>query len=535
MRRALPVFLVSLSGCLSLPPPRADASGPDGGAPPERAPIRVLSLAAFDRNGAEWPLEGIPTRPRLRLTLSEPPWREPDEPLPVWLFAGEADDALAADLADDPLRIATQERAVPVELSTEGAVVELSPTDRLARGAALALGVGAWLRAGSSGLRLGEPFVAALRASADPEAGARATDSWPPDGAASVPPSIPELVVRFDGPVRGVREGLVLLEEDGGEVPAAARPAACEEHGWADGECAVLAPARPLAPSAMHRLVVREAVLDATGAPVGPWSARFTTAPDDDGEPPALLPLPCALDEVAIDAGCVLADDARVTLRVQASEPVRLVLSIAGRTLLSVAPRGSAALGAGGLPPDTALAAILRAEDLGGNVVEFPLALRTTEPLATLSIVEVRADPLGAEPRQEYVEILNYGSAPLDLEGVSIADRPDSMGDVLARGHRLAPGQRALLVADGFDPEDPADVPVPPGVPLVRIGASLATGGLTNAGEALFLRDAALRRLSASPALSAGPGACIVRVGADPRRGAPEDFSTGPCTPGLPP
>lgn len=533
MRHAA-LLALSLTACLTVPP-RRDAAVEDAGrdAAPPPTPPRVLELAVLDRRGAAWPLDGVPTSPVLRVTLSDDPLAPPP---PIWLFATEDLDDLGADLAAEPLRVATRARVVPAALEGAGADWWLTPEGRLARSEALAVGVGGWLRAASSGLRMGAPFVAALRVSDDPLAGASVTDSWPPDGASAVPPAIRELVVRFDGPVDGLREGIALLEPDGAAVPAVVRPFACDVFGWDGGRCAVLAPDRELAPSTAHRLVVGEAALDATGAPVGPWTARFTTSAEGEDEPPALLPLACGIDELALEAGCVLADDGRVVLRLTASEPVRATLSIAGRAVRAVAPRGSATLAALDLPPDTELAAILRLEDLGGTIVEHALALRTSEPLLTLSIVEVRADPLGAEPRQEYVEVLNFGAASVDLQGVSISDRPDAVGDVVLHPQRLAPGQRALLVADGFDPDDPADSPaVPPGVPLVRVGASIATGGITNAGEALYLRDPSLRRLSATPALPSGAGSCIVRTGADLRGDAPHLFAIGPCTPGLEP
>lgn len=539
MRKRAPLLLLALSlaACLQIPP-RPDASLRDAGrdtGPPPPTPPRVLALDALDQRGTEHPLEAIPTSPVLTVTLSEAPWEDPDEPLPIWLFRGDDLDELRDDLGTSPLRASTEGRVVAVTLASTGASLTLTPEARLTRGETLAIGVGSWLRAGTSGLRMGEPWLASLRVSDDAEAGASVTDSWPPDGASAVPLALGELVVRFDGPIEGVRDGLALLQEDGAEVPGLARAAACDAYGWADGSCAVLEVDRALAPSAAHRLVVSDAVLDATGAPVGPWVARFTTAATDEDEPPSLLALPCGLDEQAIDGGCLLADDSRLVLRVQASEPVRLALSIAGRTVLAVAPRGSATLAALDLPPDTELAAILRMEDLAGHVVETTLALRTAPPLPTISIVEVRADPLGTEPRQEYVEVLNYGATSVDLEGMSVTDRLDSEGDVVPRPQRVAPGQRALLVADDFDPEDPADPPVPPGVPLVRIGRSIATGGITNAGEALFLRDASMQRLSSAPALPTGPGACIVRVGGDPRGDSPALFTVAPCTPGLAP
>lgn len=524
MRRTLPfIFALASSACLPRPAPHDAAASDAAIGPPE-----VLGIEIVDRRGALWSDE-IPQWPTLVVELS----RAPLEPAPIWLFTGPADDDLSQDLADDPLRVATVARVVPSATQVDGSRVSLTPDARLAPGTVLTAGVAAWLRSSATDLKLGRPVLRELRVSGAPEAGARVTASWPPDGAAAVPLVLPSLVVRFDGPIEGTTEGIALLET-GGEVPGAAAAVDCADHGFERGWCALFTPGRALAPSTEHRLVVSEAVLDATGAPVGPWEARFTTAADAEDSAPSRIALPCAIDELDVDGACVLADDAQVTLRVQLDEPVRIALSIAGRTLLAVAPRGSATLVASGLAPDTAYSASLRVEDLAGHVSEETLALRTTEPLATVSIVEVRADPNGPEPRQEYVEVLNYGPMTIDLAGMALSDREGALGDVVSQPQRLAPGQRALLVADAFDPEDPADDPVPPGVPLVRMGTSLGSGGLTNAGEPLFLRDASMRRLSAVPAMAA-PRACVVRTGAEMRSADEAGFSIAPCTPGTAP
>ena len=120
------------------------------------------------------------------------------------------------------------------------------------------------------------------------------------------------------------------------------------------------------------------------------------------------------------------------------------------------------------------------------------------------------------------------------MAGLALSDRPDRLGDVITTAQMVPPGARALLVADAFDPEDDADVPVPPGVLLVRVGTSLASGGLSNAGEALYLRDAASRRLSASPASSTDGGECLQRLEGE-RLGGEAQFTVGPCSPGVAP
>lgn len=537
--RHLTVYLTLLfvTGCLHVPDPPApdaavrDASADGGG--PSIPPFSVTGWAVRDPSGRPWPPEAAPRAPILRVELGHRPASEPDEGPPIWLFEGAPDEDLADDLSRAPLRIATRARIVPCAVAIDGAAVELSPHARLRPGGSYAVAVAPWIESELTGEKLPEPWMATLSVSDAPEAGAAVAASWPADGAAAVAPSIPALAIRFDGPVERLSGGLGLFE---GERALAVGVAAvdCREVGWPDGWCARLVPAAPLARGAAHRIAVGDAVVDATGAPVGPWEARFTTSLEPDGTPPALLATSCALDEIALPEGCLFVDDGRFELALVATEAVRVRLAIAGRELLAVAARGEATLGADGLPPATALDGILRLEDLAGLASSHSVLVETLPPLPTLAIVEVRADPEGDEPGQEYVEILNFGTVTVDLAGLHLSDRPDALGDAIERPVLLTPGQRALLVADGFDPDAPEDVPVPPGALLVRMGTSLATGGLTNAGEPLFLRDAEGHRLSAAPALPApDEGQCIVRVG-DAMRAA-TGFVGGPCTPGTGP
>jgi hypothetical protein len=189
------------------------------------------------------------------------------------------------------------------------------------------------------------------------------------------------------------------------------------------------------------------------------------------------------------------------------------------------------------LTPSTAVSLAIDALDYAGMHLPATLALETTEPLPTISITEVRADPLGPEPRQEYVEIENYGMVPVSLEGMHLADAAAADGDALP-AVTIPPGAHALIVASGFDPDDASsgDAPVPAGAILVRVDASLGSGGLSNAGEPLYLRDAMERWISAAPA-SPPPreGDCIVRTSASRRAGEPGTFGYAPgstCTPG---
>jgi hypothetical protein len=383
----------------------------------------------------------------------------------------------------------------------------------------------------------GAPSLYPLHTTAGPDGGARVVASWPADGATGVGTNLDAVVVAFDGTVQNGEHGVWLQGPD--DLAVAAHVAA--------GECAAIAPEQAyafcvrveptqrLAPNAAYTLVVGAAAIDLHGAPVGPWRAQFRSGSGGDPNPPRLVSPACAIDEQAIALGCALIDDASVALHVVADEPVSMRLRAGEMQATALAPTGDALLQLRGLPPDRAIALELALTDSSGNTTELTADARTLPPLPTLSISELRADPLGPEPQQEFVELWNYGEHAIDLDGFTLSDKRDDPGQALPAA-RVEPHARVLLVADAFDPAEPRDVQPPPGATLIRTGKSLATSGLSNNGEALFLRDALGQRVSAAPA-SPRPrsGVCNVRISDDMRDGSDGSFdyaASAGCTPG---
>lgn len=106
------------------------------------------------------------------------------------------------------------------------------------------------------------------------------------------------------------------------------------------------------------------------------------------------------------------------------------------------------------------------------------------DPCATLlvsvRINEALPNPDGSDADREFVEIVNGGAAPFDLEGWTLGDIQKD------ERHRftdtvLAPGA-SIVIWDGPDPDNPDAPP--------RRVASSGSLGLTNSAETLTLRDA---------------------------------------------
>lgn len=498
--------------------------------------VAAPALRATDWSGEPADAGDLPRRPRLTLLNGAGFAPIADA---ILLLHGSADPEVRKDLERAPLLAAHRSRVIAVKqvLSPTGAT--LVPEVALDADTDYTLALAGWAQ-DARGDRIddeGMPSLHPLHTAAGADGGARVVASWPADGATGVGTNLDAVVVAFDGTVQDGEHGVWLQGPDALAVAAhvAAGECAAIAPEQAYAFCVRVEPAQRLAPNAAYALMVGAAAIDAHGAPVGPWRAQFRSGSGDDPNPPKLVMSACAIDEQPMALGCALIDDASIALHVQADEPVSMRLRAGDMQTTALAPAGDATLELRGLPPDHGIALALTLTDSSGNRSELSAKLRTLPPLATLSIAELRADPLGPEPQQEFVELWNYGARAIDLGGFTLSDKRDAPGQALPSA-RIEPHARVLLVADAFDPSEPRDVAPPPGATLIRVGKSLATSGLSNSGEPLFLRDALGRRVSAAPA-SPRPrsGVCNVRVSDDMRDGSDGsfDYAAGEgCTPG---
>ncbi len=520
----LPALLVV--GCFEPPTltPR-DAAPRDAPARARSGPLELVEARVLDARGMPWPLEATPRRPTFELELSEP-ILAPEEA--VFLLEGAPSDALVLDAARRPLSRATLARVVRTRLEVFEERVRITPSEALLPRAAYTILLAAFAEGTRGGSR-GAAITLEATVSAALDAGARLRASFPADGSLDVPTNVASIALGFDGLVEIV-DPPTLSDADGTPIASSATLAPCESIGLEGSACLLIAPHGELPPG--RACVVRASGLrDATTAPIDVDDVRFITALERDAAPPTLLaPRSCAIDERAAPWGCVLADDRSVRVAIEASEPVRFELRSSRAIARAVAPRGLFELRLGPTEPATEVRGTLSLTDLAGLVASFDVALSTLAPLAPITITEVCANPRGPEPRQEWIELGNFGDAPVSLEGLAIADRADALGTTITSARVLVPGARVLLVGEGFDPSLEG---VPPGAPLVVVGRSIVPSGIANAGEPLYLRDAAGHRLAHVPALPGIEGLCLARrASRDPRGDASEDFDYDACTPG---
>lgn len=483
----------------------------------EGDPAPRLTLEVADLNASVWEPTSAPRMPLLRLRADQALPNEVEQQL--HLLHGTPSPELLEDLRSGALRESTAELRIGLQVNYAGSdrrTLEVTPLAPLGAEGEYTL---AYVP------KQGEQTFA-LRVSSSPAAGARLAQTLPAELDMRVPTNLPRALLRFDGYVSGAIEELLVLRGVDGVVPSRVRWVACAQLGLAEGDCAELSPLAALAPLSRYTLSLQTGLRDATGASLPAQEIAFRTAAYDDRVAPLFLATECAKDELKLGAACVLSGEEAIALRARADENGTLSLACAGENRSDLGSAGEFSLT---LPLAKPAACLLTLSDVAGNLRSLPLELTPQPDLARLSIAEVRADPLGPEPSQEYIELLNFGDTPLSIEGFTLTTDVFAAGSRIVSASTLAAGERALVVPPEFDSAEASDGALPAGIRIARLERALS---LRNDGASLVLRDARGRRLSASPALSGGaPGRCIERIGAEPRTAA--GFHSAACTPGA--
>ena len=511
------LLLFALTSCLTEPPPGSAAA--------------ALALRACDARGQPASLTNLPRQPTLLLEL--PATTAPEGP--PWLFVGAMDASLARDLARLPLTAASQARLVTTRRALSGHDLALMPESTLHPGAdyTLALPLSALSQAQAQ-LNQHTPWSAALHVDDSSAAGAAVRGSYPAPGAAHVSPRLSWVALSFDGEVYGNDEAIWMEDAAGFAVPGAVESIACDQLDTAAISCRRWLPDTALAAETSYTLRSGGALRDAHGAEVEALQAVFTTAAADEAAMPPWQPGMCAVDEQPLEQGCARVLDDRIALRLFPSPSTRVAVSLDEQHFSMLPQRDGVRLQLTGLSPDAEQALAISGFDAEEHELRREVRLRTAAALPTLAISEVYADPAGREPDQEFVELWNFGPHALPLSGLYLGDSLRERGQPIESNASLAPGARALLVSDAFSEASALDTPPLSGSVLVRMGKALTPSGLSNRGEALYLRDAVGHRLSSAPERPAPQaGQCLSRIGLDPRADEPPNFRLDDvCTPG---
>ena len=369
----------------------------------------------------------------------------------------------------------------------------------------------------------------------------------PSSGIVGVPLNLPRLFVSASLPLPGpAANGVRLVRVETGETVAQGvrpEPGGCGSSAAAGSGCYSMEISGELAPFSRFELaaaVVGEQGGDCAFVPFD-TPQQFVTGGSADTEAPSL-----DLVAARVDARCL-------SFRVLSSEPVSLLVSVWRAAQVGVglplvtepvaepSAEHQVGLDLSALAAGTAIALVVEGRDLVDlPAVSEPVTLEVGPELPFVAITEVLANPAGPEPDQEFVEIYNLSDRTVVLEGWSVSDSEQDTGDPLSTGE-LAAGQFGLLVGKGYDPFQGQDPSPDPSVPLFRSDTSLASSGLSNSGEPLFLWDGQGRLVSAyreaANVSGSGHNGCSVELIAPSVCGSGGGFSSnldGRSTPGGP-
>jgi hypothetical protein len=213
-----------------------------------------------------------------------------------------------------------------------------------------------------------------------------------------------------------------------------------------------------------------------------------------DGPLAPLALATCLAGELRFGPGCATVLDDRILGR---SAAAPLLWAVHGDGADAVVATGEAdPFVVMGLPPSTQVTLDVAVIDAAGRTVRTPFSAMTLSPLPHVEINEVFAWPLGQSPAEQWVEIVNDGPAPAELDGYVL--EVGSTAIVLPAA-TLSPGKFALVVSDAYTAADGPDVAPAPGTLLLTV-PHLGPSGLSKKGEVLTLFDASLNPVSSFPA-----------------------------------
>jgi hypothetical protein len=240
--------------------------------------------------------------------------------------------------------------------------------------------------------------------------------------------------------------------------------------------------------------------------------------------------LACEADEIPFGPGCAQILDDRLIGRAP-EEPLLWVVAAAPLGIDEVFATASGdPFVVAPLPPLTDVSLDVSVINLRGEVARSPISATTLAPMPHVILNEVLANPLGAEPVQEWVEIVNDGAVAADLNGYVLVDIG---GETVLPGVELLPGEFAIIANETYNEADDELDPSPPeGTLIVRV-PKLGKDGLGNSGEPLKLLDPEGRVVSRTPgAPKPKAGWSVARLRPSAPDGISGSFGLSAPTPG---
>jgi hypothetical protein len=224
-----------------------------------------------------------------------------------------------------------------------------------------------------------------------------------------------------------------------------------------------------------------------------------------EGAPPASDAVECLLGEVVLSAGCVSVLDDRVVVSPR-REPLLWWLSANG-SHEAIETQDGLPFVIGGLAPSSVQVLWGSVFDQLGSAEPVDLEFRTQDAVPHVAINEVYADANGPEPQQEWIEVVNSGSVPVDLGGWVLEDVG---GQTELPSGVLEPGAFAVVVNEAYVPDADYDPLIDP-FALVLSVPTLGKSGLSNSGELIRLRAPEGEIVSRFPAMPAEHGQSVAR------------------------
>lgn len=221
--------------------------------------------------------------------------------------------------------------------------------------------------------------------------------------------------------------------------------------------------------------------------------ATIPTRPTPD--PPVVVQ--CDEGELPLRPGCANPDLGRIIVRPPPGDSL-WALGLGGYAHVQQVQNGQAFV-IPDLGNEPSVELITTVFDPAGRTQSLQSVIAMPPPGPRIVNNEVMSNPVGPEPMQEWIELVNAGF----LSGMVLKD---SGGGLELPATVVHPGEYVLVVRDDFDASLPGDVPVADFVKLVRV-PQIGQSGLSNAGESLTLLATSgdtISRFLAVPAKTAG-------------------------------